>query len=291
MARGNIAYDQIRAAHRQGTGSAFQMFGGGTPVAGNAAVYDADGNVIDGGVAPGGGGGGGGGGNYYGSHANLPASPTAGDVYYCTDAPLIYVAGGSPVVWSAWACGYNVTEPDLNSFAWVNQGTATTDITKGGIFLLAPAAANNNMRILKKAAPSTPYTITIAFISCGGPDNYSECGLCFRQSSDGKLCIWLARYDNAWKILGYKMNDPTTPNSHYGWYNLPVGGNAPLIWLRIADDGANRICSQSSDGQHWVVFHTVGRTDFLTADEVGFLADASNATWPTGIWLFHWAEA
>lgn len=48
--RGNIDYDQIRGSVRQGSGGKFQMFAGGTaPIAGNLAVYDATGNVADGG--------------------------------------------------------------------------------------------------------------------------------------------------------------------------------------------------------------------------------------------------
>lgn len=53
LQRGNIDFDQVRMAARQGAGSKFQMFGGGTPVAGHAAVYDASGNVVDGGGASG----------------------------------------------------------------------------------------------------------------------------------------------------------------------------------------------------------------------------------------------
>jgi hypothetical protein len=60
---------------------------------------------------------------------------------------------------------------------------------------------------------------------------------------------------------------------------------------RAADNSTNRICSYSVDGQNWFVFHTVGRTDFLTADEVGFYIDVENATFGTGITLIHWAEA
>lgn len=59
-ARGHIAFDQIRAAHRNGTGI-FQMFEGAPPVAGNVAMFDAYGNVVDSGEAPGSGTGGGGG--------------------------------------------------------------------------------------------------------------------------------------------------------------------------------------------------------------------------------------
>lgn len=47
--RGNIDYDQIRSTVRQGNAGKFQMFGGGTTVGGHIAVYDASGNVVDGG--------------------------------------------------------------------------------------------------------------------------------------------------------------------------------------------------------------------------------------------------
>jgi hypothetical protein len=53
--RGNIDYDQVRTAARQGQGGMFQMFGGGTTASGHMAVYDAAGNLVDGGP-PGGGG-------------------------------------------------------------------------------------------------------------------------------------------------------------------------------------------------------------------------------------------
>jgi hypothetical protein len=34
----------------------------------------------------------------------------------------------------------------------------------------------------------------------------------------------------------------------------------------------------SPDGQSWVLIHSVGRTDFLTADEVGFYVRADFAS-------------
>lgn len=48
--RGNIDYDQIRSAARQGTGAKFQMMTGSTVTAGHMAAYDANGNVVDGGA-------------------------------------------------------------------------------------------------------------------------------------------------------------------------------------------------------------------------------------------------
>lgn len=48
--RGQIDYDQVQTAVRQGSGGKFQMFGGGSVTTGHMAVYDSIGNVIDGGA-------------------------------------------------------------------------------------------------------------------------------------------------------------------------------------------------------------------------------------------------
>ena len=52
--RGNIDYDQIRAAARQGDGNQFCMAGPSSPVAGHVPVYDAQHNLVDSGGGPGG---------------------------------------------------------------------------------------------------------------------------------------------------------------------------------------------------------------------------------------------
>jgi hypothetical protein len=48
MARGNIDFDQIRDAARQGTGSKIQMFTGSAPAQNAPLLYDADGNAMAG---------------------------------------------------------------------------------------------------------------------------------------------------------------------------------------------------------------------------------------------------
>lgn len=50
--RGNIDYDQVRTTARAGNGPLFQMAATGTVVGGHMAVYDASGNIVDGGAAP-----------------------------------------------------------------------------------------------------------------------------------------------------------------------------------------------------------------------------------------------
>jgi hypothetical protein len=61
--------------------------------------------------------------------------------------------------------------------------------------------------------------------------------------------------------------------------------------MRIADTGTSRICSWSADGQNWHDLHSIGRTDFLTADEVGFYVNSQSATYPAACTLISWAQA
>jgi hypothetical protein len=44
------------------------------------------------------------------------------------------------------------------------------------------------------------------------------------------------------------------------------------------------------DGVLWTALHTVGRTDFITPNQVGFYVNAANATWGIGMFLVHWEE-
>jgi hypothetical protein len=192
------------------------------------------------------------------------------------------------------------TAPNDSAFAWVNQGGATLTTANGGIFLNGPAAATSNLRIRKKAAPATPYTITAAFLPLfplrlsGG--DVPGFGLVFRQASDGKLvCLEFYLYgtgNSAPTISVDKYTDATTFVASYFTPapapSLLAGG---VIWLRLADDGTNRKCSYSLDGQNFHEVHAVSRTDFLTADEVGFAVDAFNATYGMGVLLLSWKES
>lgn len=45
--RGNIAYNQIRASHREGAGQQFLMFGGGAAIQNHGLMFDGQGNAMD----------------------------------------------------------------------------------------------------------------------------------------------------------------------------------------------------------------------------------------------------
>lgn len=215
-----------------------------------------------------------------------PGSPSAGDLdFYSNGVSLTRYSGSA---WTPWGPIFPFTAPVDGSFAWINQGGASVDTTNGGIYLLAPASASTNLRIRKKSAPATPYTITAAIAPFMYGVANQAIGLAFRQSSDGKLAV-LALFSNATQfgLASYKYTSATAFSASYV-NNLMVWGN--VIFLRITDNGTNRICSYSNDGQHFITIHTVGRTDFLTADEVGFFADTETASFASAINLLSWKE-
>jgi hypothetical protein len=186
-----------------------------------------------------------------------------------------------------WGPLFPFTLPVDGDFAWINQDAGgSVDATKGGIYLLAAPVGGDNLRIRIKAAPATPYTITAAILPQFLQADYSGCGLCWRQSSDGKIVSFGHSYTG--KLAVTKWTD------EHNWSALALEKatvhNVPLF-LRIADNGVNRICSFSEDGQFWLLMHTVGRTDYLTANQVGFYANSNNVTWPAALTLLSWKAA
>jgi hypothetical protein len=220
-----------------------------------------------------------------------PASPSAGDTYFTNNSPYLESYSGS--VWNVWGPIYPLTKPNNAAYAWVNQGGASVSTGSGGIYLSAPATAGDSLRIRKKASPSTPFTITGAFLmNARGLANVGA-GLLFRESSSGKLVTLSYENDGSGilQLAVRKWTDATTSSATYLSELADSRVNHAPTWLRIADNGTNRICSISADGQNWMNIHSVSNTDFLTANEVGFYCNAGNSTSDAGMNLVSWKEA
>lgn len=197
----------------------------------------------------------------------------------------------------------NDTTPIEGPFTWVNAGSSSKSrlVTIGayrGAYLEAPAgAAADNLRIRKKPAPhGDRYQITAA-LTPRLVASSSHCGLCWRQNSDGKLVLFDLYLSNGADANSlyfgvYKYNSPTSVSAVYSGFPVSAGCTpfgSPL-WLRIADNGVSRVCSYSADGIRFVDIHTIGRTDFLTADEVGYFCDSYNATYTAAVTVSAWIE-
>lgn len=187
-----------------------------------------------------------------------------------------------------------ITKPIDGDFAWINQSSATIATTRGGLVLSAPSNGGGfAASIRKKTAPATPYTITACLQASFVTNNNGQCGLCFRQSSDGKLVtfcpVWVGASIGGFYIRVAKYTNATTYSTDY----ILHGGTGLLamdrFYLRIADNGTNRICSLSQDGENFVEIHSVSRTDYLTADEVGFFVDPISVA--VSMTITSWREA
>ncbi len=214
------------------------------------------------------------------SSSGFPATPFLVQI----GSEDIKVTNVSSLTWTI-VRGYNGTTAashndgvavTLINWEWVNQGTATFSGIDGHPCLDAPSAgATNNTRILKNVAPATPYTVTAYFEHAMFGDQ-ARAGLLFRESSSGKFTMYeylLATSTSPVSVRNTYYSSPTTPVSAAG--TIQVASIYP--WMRIRDDGVNRIFSVSRDGQHWVQTTTEGRTNNLTADEYGWGIDPVNA--------------
>ena len=169
--------------------------------------------------------------------------------------------------------GFGFVEPDVGDFGWINQGTAVAFNSNGRLIFDGSVVAGENVRILKKAAPSAPYTITAAFRRLLNPVSSRQwCGLVFRESSSSKLSCFAQNIfasDNTFDSASvYRFSDEVTFDS-MPFARTPMVGSRDLIWARIEDDNTNRKYYVSLDGTNWRLLFSEGRTTFLTADEVG----------------------
>ncbi|OBY91189.1 hypothetical protein A6723_024340 [Pseudomonas sp. AU11447] len=227
------------------------------------------------------GGGGGGSGSVINQtdSASLPAASTAGNVSLLTDKNILVFDSGTS--WLPWGPVNKLVAPPTSGWSWVNQGTsAITSSAFDQVLTGGAAGAGANVVARVRTAPGTPYTITTHLKAVMAHKAFQSYGLCFRNSTSGAMHI----FDVIASDLGLttvairstKFNSGTSFNADYTTVKIPQMAN----WLRISDNGTNRICSISEDGVNWLVIHTIGRTDFITADQVGFVVGVENSATP-----------
>lgn len=221
--------------------------------------------------------------------ASPPGSPANGDWWLPSDAAGFAYARISGA-WVPFGPIHRLTEPVLGNFTWTNQSTATAVSTNGGIYLAKPAASGDDLSILRKTAPSTPYTVTVGFYANIYSANYPRVGVVIRDSSGGKI-----------DVLSYGQSGPTVAADAYTSTSTFSGNVAnaalphlgPIVWLRIADNGTDHLFSWSSDGVHFVQIGSRGRTSWTAngGDQVGLVISSNNASLPAAAQFVHYKEA
>jgi len=183
--------------------------------------------------------------------------------------------------------GIPLTSPVNDDFVWRAQGAATvTDL--GGAIALAVPANVVQMPIREQDVPIGSYTIDIAFTFASrgaAPDKYAA-GFTWVQSSDQK-CVSI-EFSN-FNGFAFQVNKYSVPGSFDSQYfSAGYGGAFPLYFFRAQDDTVNRISSISADGQNYFPIHSVARTDFMTADKVGFFVLTNGFQESPEMTLVHW---
>ena len=200
------------------------------------------------------------------AYSSLPAAEKAGRTIHVSDSPHMFRDNGSTL--DAYSGGPRIYVPPLASaFTWDNQNSATATDNAGTLYVSKQSSGtiSNQMITLYKTAPSAPYKVTAKILADFAPQNFNGWGMGWRQSSDGKLAGYMHIFVGALMVgFARKFTNSTTWSADY-FGSLP---QQHLPWLRIEDDNTNRICSVSPDGINWKVVHTIGRTDFLTGNQI-----------------------
>ena len=195
-------------------------------------------------------------------------------------------SGGSPLSWDlAWMLGFPVVEPVNADFADLNSPTVST--TGGGILMTTTGpGASHVIRARIKAAPSTPYTITVAAIPMNRDEQWHGYGFCV--SDDTKVLTLGVNQAAGPQVLSEDWTNVTT----YGAANFTAFriAEAPVLFLRYSDNGTNRILSWSTDGINFLQLLSEGRTTFLTATKIGMFVHAYGSN-PTNAHFIHWRQS
>jgi hypothetical protein len=133
---------------------------------------------------------------------------------------------------------------------------------------------------VRTLTPAINYTATFYFEhSFPAQINYTRAGIMLRNSISGLFTDFSRGYDSS---IGYFLNLSrfSTPTAWSSTAKLTVLPQPPN-WLRVRDNGTNRIYEFSYNGVDWVFFFSVVRTDFITPDQIGWGA-ANDLTGQTG---------
>jgi hypothetical protein len=214
-----------------------------------------------------------------------------GGVYKYTDAGGGGGGGGSSFGQSPF------TDPTTPTWAWTNQGSspaASVDTTVAETIFLhcAQQGAGHNVRMRHKAIPSAPYVATFGFIPHLWND-YHQCGVILRDSGTGKFVFFRIMVAGELRLSACPFNDPSTPASEYTYAPFLPMMFGPMIWLHVEDDNTNRKLYISHDGvfAHAELFHSVGRTDHCTPDQIGFAVNPYNTVYGAGMLLVSYEES
>lgn len=179
------------------------------------------------------------------------------------------------------ADGVYFVDPTLPTWTALNQGSGTysEDTTNNRLTAIVDGDGTRRVRGWHTPDPSggTPYTITAHIKLIVEETNNNGYIVGWRQSSTTEITGFMCFYNGGTSSIRFsssKFDDENTLNSNYSTQDMDQICN----WVKLEDDGANRNIYISDDGIAWTLFHTIGNTNFLTADQIVFGYSGGDAT-------------
>lgn len=227
----------------------------------------------------------------YGACGSRPAASRAGNMYFGSDANMIYLDDGTN--WHAYNGGVQVIPPITASYTWSHGGgTATnTDITNGPSFLqVTSTGGGDKISKFVRAVPATPYVYTVRLSTLFWCSNSTMVGVCWADgtANTNKFLGWgLIGESQLVKFWTPKYNTLSNYNGEYvARAQLPA--NYGDVWLQLLDNGTTRDYNWSVDGVNFMPFFgSVAHTDFFTPTHVGvFVGTNASSGYPVrATWL------
>lgn len=218
--------------------------------------------------------------NKTGEIGSRPSAGTEGRIWLPNSGPFIFRDNG--VSWDSFGPIFKCTPTSSAGWSWANQGSSTvTDNPSGTMTMAHPGASGttHNWSHLVKTLPVGNYTWTV-FLQFHMINTACSGGITLRNDSTGAFVTFgVGVTSTPSNVLFFdKMTNNTTFSASYFSVAGSTAGYA-LRWLKIQDNGTNRIVSISYDGEAWIQLYSVSRTDFTTPTQYGFsLRGTGNST-------------
>lgn len=164
--------------------------------------------------------------------------------------------------------------PDATDFTEVNFNTEAdlTDAWNGLNFHCESASGDHIRKFVMSA--SAPYDLKTKILYQAIDTDYTRFGIGCRESGSGKQMFCGHAHVGSSGFELSKWNDDSYDGNE-ALQTLPSWGGYEL-WLRVQNDGTNRIFSYSRDGEWWLPFFTNDDDYYLTEDQVGFFTNHQN---------------
>lgn len=173
-------------------------------------------------------------------------------------------------------------EPVLSNFTWFNQGSAVAVQQGAAIAITCPIDSSGTWRMLLQAVPSVPYTATLLINSPWLTINYMGAALCLYYSTGSELIAFQKSTNTTYGNLLQYVHGGTAVT-----YTSTQGMD--MLWLRMQDNGTNRIASISIDGYNFIPYYTESRTNYITPNYIGFGIQPNSSTYPTTALIQSWS--